>query len=202
MTQSSQQGAPVPDTAWLIRFANGDPEAARVLSARLGPRAFRFAYRLLGDQADAEDIAQEALLRLWRQAPRWRQDGPAEPATWLLRVVRNLAIDRLRQVRQHNRAPEGGATLEQLADPAPSALAQLAQKERTAALEDALRGLPDRQREAVVLRHLEELGNPDIAAIMDISVEAVESLLSRGRRTIRDQLAGRQSELGYDDDTG
>jgi len=202
MTQTAPPAGASSDGAWLVRFANGDPEAARVLSARLGPRAYGFAYRLLQDAAEAEDVAQEALLRLWRHAPEWRQDGPAQPATWLLRVVRNLCIDRMRRAGGQALVGDGHEVLEQVPASGPSAEAVLLAADRAAALEAALASLPERQRTAVTLRHLEEMANPQIAAVMDISVEAVESLIARGKRALGAHLAGRKPELGFEDDTG
>ena len=86
------------DEALLVLYANGDEQAARVLTQRLTPRVLGHAFRLLGDHAEAEDVAQEAMLRLWRIAPHWRQ-GEAKPTTWLYRVVANLCTDRLRKRR-------------------------------------------------------------------------------------------------------
>ena len=88
----------VDDHILLRRFAAGDDEAARVLTLRLTPRVFAHAMRLLGDRAEAEDVAQEAMLRLWRIAPEWRA-GEAKVSTWLYRVTANLATDRLRKRR-------------------------------------------------------------------------------------------------------
>jgi RNA polymerase sigma-70 factor (ECF subfamily) len=85
-------------------------------------------------------------------------------------------------------------------DGAPAALARLIETDRARALEAALQALPERQRQAVVLRHLEGLANPDIAEIMDIGVEAVESLVARGKRALTAVLAGRRDELGYEDE--
>ncbi|MEM8582302.1 MAG: sigma-70 family RNA polymerase sigma factor, partial [Pseudomonadota bacterium] len=180
MTQHAPQDTTISDTVWLVRFANGDPEAARVLTIRLAPRAYGLAHRMLGDRAEAEDIAQEAMLRLWQLAPKWQQDGPAQPATWLLRVVRNLCIDRLRRMPALGIAA-GSDALDTLPNQGPSAEMVLVRKDRALALNEALAKLPDRQREAIVLRHLEGCGNAEIAEIMDISIEAVESLLARGK---------------------
>jgi RNA polymerase sigma-70 factor, ECF subfamily len=182
------------DEALLVAFSNGDRGAARALTMRLTPRILGYSVRLLGDRAEADDVAQEAMLRLWRMAPDWRQ-GEAKVTTWLFRVVSNLCTDRLRKKR--------ALALEAIpepADDAPSVLASMAEAERQAALQTALAGLPERQRQAVVLRHIEGLANPEIAAVMDISVEAVESLTARGKRTLALALAGRRAELGYDDD--
>jgi RNA polymerase sigma-70 factor (ECF subfamily) len=182
------------DDALLVAFGNGEPAAARVLTARLAPRILGFAARMLGDRTEAEDVTQEAMLRLWRMAPDWRQ-GEARVSTWLFRVAANLCTDRLRGRR--------GVALDAIAEPPddrPGAAAQLQTAQRLAALDAALIALPDRQRQAVVLRHIEGLGNPEIAEIMDIGVEAVESLTARGKRALSEALTSRRGELGFGDD--
>lgn len=184
----------VSDETLLVLYGNGDRAAARMLTLRMGPLAFRVAQRMLGDRAEAEDLAQEALLRLWKIAPDWRT-GEAKVTTWLYRVVTNLATDRLRRRRGIglDEAPE-------LPDGAASAVEQMIDGDRAAALEAALAQLPARQRQAVVLRHLEGLSNPEISAAMEIGVEAVESLTARGKRALAAILAGRREELGYGHD--
>ncbi|MEQ9261041.1 MAG: RNA polymerase sigma factor [Roseovarius sp.] len=194
MTMAFDDPDSAPDAALLTLYANGDAEAARLLAARLLPRVLAHAERLLGSRAEAEDVAQEAMLRLWRIAPAWRQ-GEAQVSTWLYRVTANLCIDRLRRARPVplEEAPE-------IADGHAGPAARMQEAERATALKAALMRLPARQREAVVLRHMEELGNPEIAEIMETSVEAVESLLARGKRALAADLAGRRAELGYTDD--
>lgn len=184
----------ISDDALIVLYANGDGSAARLLTLRLTPRVFSHAYRMLGDHAEAEDVAQEALVRLWKIAPEWRQ-GEAKVTTWLYRVVANLCTDRLRKSRS--------VALDAVPEPeddVASAATRMQQRSRMDALQGALNALPDRQREAVVLRHIEGLGNPEIATIMDISVEAVESLTARGKRALAKALSGRREELGYTDD--
>lgn len=184
------------DDALLILFANGEQSAARDLTQRLAPRAFGVALRVLGDRAEAEDVAQEAMMRLWRMAPDW-QPGTAKVSTWLYRVTLNLCLD----IKRRRRG--GMARLDDVPDPpdpGESAAEHLQQVARADALQSALGALPDRQREAVVLRHLEGLSNPEIAEVMEISTEAVESLTARGKRALGRALAGRRDELGYSDD--
>lgn len=186
----------VPDEALLVLYANGDAAAARVLSLRLTPKTYGLAYRMLGDAAEAEDLAQEAMLRLWRIAPDWRS-GEAQVSTWLYRVVSNLATDRLRQRKRR------GPQLDEIAEPesgAPSAAETMQDRARSDALQKALNTLPERQKQAVILRHIEELANPEIAQVMDITTEAVESLTARGKRALAAALAGRRAELGYSDE--
>lgn len=186
----------VADEALLTLFANGDARAARTLTTRLAPMVLRVAQRMLGDAAEAEDVTQEAMLRLWRQAVDWRH-GEAKVSTWLYRVTANLCTDRLR--KRHGQAlnddvqPASEAT-------APTALADLQQKERLFALDAALQDLPDRQRCAVVLRHIEGLDNAEISKVLGVGVRAVESLIARGKRALKAALDGRRDELGYQDD--
>lgn len=180
------------DDALLARYAAGDAQAARVLVQRLAPPVLRLATRLLQDPAEAEDVVQEAMMRLWRMAPDW-QPGGARVSTWLHRVAANLATDRLR--RRRSVALDA---IDEPGDPAPGALDGLMQSDRMRALDHALALLPERQRVAVVLRHLEGLSNPEIAEAMGVGVEAVESLTARGKRALADRLAGRQDSLGYE----
>ena len=184
------------DDALLVRYAAGDASAASELAKRHGPRAMGLAFRMLNDRAEAEDVAQEALLRLWRIAPDW-EEGRAQVSTWLYRVVQNLCTDRLRKGRRARVGLEGIADPE---DPAPSAAQAMLMAARDAALQEALAALPERQRQTVVMRHIEGQANPEIAAQMDISVEAVESLTARGKRALARALAGRRAELGFEDE--
>ena len=188
--------AVVADEELVVLYANGDADAARVLALRVVPRLLGYAGRLLADRAEAEDIAQEAMLRLWRVAPDWRQ-GEAKVSTWLYRVVTNLCTDRLRARKRRQTD-----ALDQVAEPedsAPGVVAGLIEADRMAALTAALAQLPDRQREAVVLRHIEGLTNPEIAEILQIGVEAVESLTARGKRALTAALAGHRQALGYEE---
>jgi len=183
-----------PDEALLIAFGNGDRAAARILADRLMPRILGFASRMLGDRAEAEDVAQDAMLRLWRVADEWRQ-GEAKVSTWLYRVTANLCTDRIRRRRT--------VALDSVAEPPdgqPAVVAAMADRQRLEALNAALLELPERQRQAVVLRHIEGLSNPEIAEVLGIGVEAVESLTARGKRGLTAILSGRREELGYDDD--
>ncbi|MEM8730797.1 MAG: RNA polymerase sigma factor [Pseudomonadota bacterium] len=184
------------EAALLAAFADGDHAAAVTLTERLAPRAFGLAYRIIGDRAEAEDIAQEAMVRLWRMAPNW-EPGQAKVSTWLYRVVTNLCLDHRRR-----RAGRDGA-LEDAPEPVDEAKSvpdQMQDAARGAALQWALDQLPDRQRMAVVLRLLQDLPNPRIAEVMEISVEAVESLTARGKRTLTRLLEDRKEELGYEND--
>lgn len=190
--RAARDAARREDDALVARYAAGDQEAARLLVARHAPRVLALARRMLGDQAEAEDVTQEAFLRLWRQAPDWRP-GVASAGTWLHRVAANLCVDHLRRRRRLS-----GDDPPEIEDDTPSAAERMADADRSAALRGALDELPDRQRAAIVLRHYGEMANPEIAERLGVSVEAVESLLARGRRALARRLAPRRSQLGYE----
>ncbi|WP_170343798.1 RNA polymerase sigma factor [Ruegeria atlantica] len=180
------------DDALLRQFADGEAEAARILTDRLGPRCYSVALRMLGNRAEAEDVTQDAMMRLWQMAPNW-VSGQAKVSTWLYRVTLNLCVDIRRK-----KTPDRLSDVPEPEDGKASVVDRMQDEARKDALQSALAELPERQRQAVVLRHIEELPNPEIAGIMGISVEAVESLTARGKRSLTAILAGRREELGYE----
>lgn len=173
----------------------GTRQAARILMLRLTPRIFGLATRMLQDRTEAEDVTQETMLRLWKAAPEWRDMGAA-PGTWAYRVAANLCTDRLRRRREGPLEPEMEPE-----DDRPSADQCLQGQARAEALNQALATLPERQRLAVVLRHIEGSSNPEIAEILEISVDAVESLTARGKRALARALATQKEALGLIDGT-
>ena len=180
--------------ALLVAYANGTEEAAQILTDRLMPKIFSHAFYRTQNKAHAEDITQEALLRLWRIAPNWQKDN-AKVSTWLYRVVSNLCIDYLRrqQEEQLHLAEEPSDECQKMTDVMQDQL-------RANALYKALAKLPVRQREAVSMRHLEGMSNPEIADNLEVSIEAVESLIARGKRALSDSLQYQKLELGYQND--
>lgn len=173
-----------PDVELLQRVARGEEAAFRALIARKLPRIHALVLRLLGSAGDADDIAQEVLLRVWRHAGDWRP-GQARFNTWLHRVVLNLCYDRLRKRREVlvAEAPEQ-------VDPSLSADRSIQRDQTVQSVQAALARLPRRQREAIMLHSYQELSNIETAQVLEISVEALESLLSRARRNLRAQLGG------------
>lgn len=172
-----------PDEELVSRVAIGDQAAIRALAARKLPRLLALAGRMLGEASEAEDVAQEAMIRAWKQASSWRP-GPARFDTWLHRVALNLCYDRLRRRREvvTDKPPEQ-------TDDGPAPDRGLEARDVGRRVAAAMRALPDRQREAVTLCHYQELTNIEAAAAMGVSVEALESLLSRGRRALRAALS-------------
>ncbi|SAL71443.1 RNA polymerase sigma factor [Caballeronia peredens] len=173
-----------PDTALIARVGNREPGAVREIVARKLPRIVALAARMLGDRDEADDVAQEAFMRIWKIAPAWRP-GAARFDTWLHRVTLNLCYDRLRRHRESSVSDE----LPEQADLAPLPDERLDAAHASARMQQALATLPARQREALVLQYYQELPNAEAAALMGVSVEALESLLARARRNLRAALA-------------
>lgn len=171
------------DEVLVGRAGSGNREACRLLVERhIGP-IVAFATRVMGNQADGEEVAQEVFLRLWREARRWRP-GKASLSTWLHRVALNLCLDRLARRREQ---PMEGA--EEAADPAPGAAEMIEEEELGRHVNRELAKLPERQRVAITLCHYQGVGNREAAEVMGVSVDALESLLARGRRTLKRRLS-------------
>lgn len=180
------------DAALAARLAGRDAQALREVITRHAGALNRIAYRMVGDAHEAEDIVQEACLRLWDHAPQLAQRHPAgTPAGaalrlsgWLKRVVTNLAIDRLRAGRRI-----AGDEVPERADEAPLADACIETEQRAAATRALVLMLPERQRAAIVLTYYEELSNAAAAEAMDMNIKAFESLLHRARASLRQAFA-------------
>lgn len=167
------------DEELVRRVGLGDAAAVEALVASKLPRLLALARRMLGDAAEAEDVAQEVFVRIWRNAAAWRP-GRAAFDTWVYRVGLNLCHDRLRRRRELPMAQPPDRI-----DPGPAPDAGLEEAETGRRVEQALQSIAPRQREAIVLTYYQELSNAEAAAVMEIGVEALESLLSRGRRSLR-----------------
>jgi RNA polymerase sigma-70 factor (ECF subfamily) len=178
-----------PDAELLARIDGRESGAVREMVARKLPRLLALATRMLGDRDEASDVAQEVFVRIWKQASRW-QRGQARFDTWMHRVALNLCYDRLRRRQEVTL----GDDLPEPIDQAPLLEDQLDETARSERIAAALAALPARQREALVLQYYQELSNVEAAAVMGITVDALESLLSRARRTLRGRLAGERGE--------
>jgi RNA polymerase sigma-70 factor (ECF subfamily) len=171
-----------PDETLMLRVGTGDHAACRELVDRHLGRVVAFAGRMLGDRATAEDVAQEVFLRLWSHAQRWRPRG-ARLTTWLHRIALNLCLDCLAR-RRETPLDE----VEEPADPTPHPTVLLQEQNLSCQVEKALAELPGSQRIAITLCYYQGLRNSEAAEMMEISVEALESLLARGRRTLKSRL--------------
>lgn len=168
------------DEALMAQIRAGSQTAYRRLVNRHLKRTYALARRLTGNEAEAEDVVQDAFLQVWQRRTQWSDVGGARFTTWLYRVVVNRCID-------HKRRPVG-QDLEAVAEPsdsAPDAVSTIHRRQVAARLSDAQNKLTPQQRAAVTLFYYENLSNADIAAVMQISVGAVESLLKRARQQLR-----------------
>jgi RNA polymerase sigma-70 factor (ECF subfamily) len=184
-----------PDAELVRNAGAGDAKAAEALVRRHLPRMVALARRMLSDAAEAEDVAQEVFLRVWRDAPRWKP-GAAKFETWMHRVALNLCYDRLRRKRE-KADPDAGVNV---ADNAPSASEEWFARQRALRVNQALAQLPERQRAAIALVHYQEMSNIAAAEMLEVSVEALESLLARGRRALKAALADVAQDLMGDAD--
>ncbi|MGZ5889091.1 MAG: sigma-70 family RNA polymerase sigma factor [Hyphomicrobium sp.] len=182
------------DASLVAGAANGDAAAFRSLVDRHLSGVLAVARRMLRDDAEAEDVAQEALLRLWRSADGL-EVGPQGLRPWLRRVVSNLCVDRMRSGRRLMVVEE----VPDRAEPA-TQLTQMEARDVSHRVDAALKELPDRQRMALTLFHYEGLSQVEVGRIMGISDEAVESLLARARRNLKGALREEWRELLAEDE--
>ena len=188
------------DAALLASIAQGDQAAIRQMVSQKLPRILALATRMLGNRADAEEVAQETFVRLWQHAPNWRT-GEAKFDTWLHRVAMNLCYDKLRakpnfvlDISDDEAMLEAQNQVDVQMNPE----RQVNQTQQSDLVVSAFVKLPPRQREALILQYYQSLSNNEAASIMQISVDALESLLSRARRNLKTLLLqqGFEKEIG------
>lgn len=194
MTREKEKTARIidPDNELMKRVAKGDDEAFKLLFERHNRLAWSVIYRQLGNVPAAEDLVQEAFLRVYRAAPQY--EPSAKFSTWLYTVVTNLCLnykrdrarDRLRLVGSEEE--EGGNALEQLAAVEPDDHGDDETQKRTQAVREAIQSLPENQRMALILSRYEEKSYEEVAEILGVTVAAVKSLTSRARTTLKEKL--------------
>jgi RNA polymerase sigma-70 factor (ECF subfamily) len=169
------------DETLMLRIAKGEERAFRELAARYAVRATGLARRITGNAADAEEIVQEALLRVWVNAPRWRPQAAFR--TWFYRIVFNLCLNRKRRAPFYPLEAAGDPP-----DPALDASARMEKDEIRRRVAAAIAELPERQRAAIILTYENELGNAEAADVLGSTVSAFEALLIRAKRQLREKL--------------
>ena len=171
------------DESLICRIQEGSHEAFAALVDRHSNRFYRIAYRLVSSRDDAEDIVQEAFLKLWDRPNLWDPGKRTKFTTWFYRVVVNLCLD-LRKKKKLINLPEDIAFADE--NPGPDVLFDMHQKQ--AVLERFIHELPERQQLAVNLCFYEGLSNKEAAQIMGVKVKALQSLVMRAKTTLRSNV--------------
>jgi RNA polymerase sigma-70 factor, ECF subfamily len=174
--------------------ARRDAASFAELVQRYYKPVYRMVWRMMNGNAETEDVAQEAFIKLWANPAQIREAKALKG--WLMRVASNLAIDRLRKKPMADLDAIG-----EIADPSQETKSGNDEKAAARRVDRAIAALPERQRLAITLVYFEGMSNIAAASVMEISVDAIESLLARGRRTLKETLAddwrGLLEELGY-----
>jgi RNA polymerase sigma-70 factor (ECF subfamily) len=193
---SAQLALRDPDIRLMLRVRADEPGAFEELVARFQHRLVAVMHHLVGNLEEAEDLAQEVFLRVYRARQKYRPRSKF--ATWLFTIANNLALNSLRarqrkpaaQLRLSESGPLGPRPAEQMVrDPGSGPMQRIQREELAALIRQALDGLNERQRVAVVLNKFEDMNYAEIATVMNLTVKAVKSLLSRARMNLRDLLA-------------
>lgn len=182
MTNAAASQSQVADLSLLQQVKDGDQQAFGVLVGELYPAVYRAAMRVLRHEQEAEDVAQDVFLKIWNDPPDLRAD--ANLKAWSARVATNGAIDRFRKKK-----PDVSDELPDQVDPAASADGAMQADEAAEAVQEAIDHLPERQRLALVLTYYQGLPNKEAAELLDVSVDALESLLARARRALKATLS-------------
>jgi RNA polymerase sigma-70 factor, ECF subfamily len=189
-------GPPDPDAALMLRVKRGDRDAFVTLVERHRQAVFNLVARILRDETEAEDVAQNVFIQVHRSAARYQPS--AKFTTWLFTIARNLCLNEIRRRARHpadsiDAAPDAGEELparqfEDVKAAAPDAAAL--QRELARKVEEALAALPENQRTAILLFQREELSYEEIAEVLGGSLSSVKSLIFRARETLKDRLKG------------
>jgi len=176
------------------RCKQGDLAAFNELVKKYEKQVYNFAYRLTGNYDDANDIAQEAFLRVYNAIGSFR--GDASFTTWLFRITTNVFLDDRKRARAHPHASldeymelDESSVARQIEDPSPSPEAITEEKERAQILQNAIQGLPDYQRAMVSLYHTQQKSYEEIAEMMDLPIGTVKSRLNRARLALKEKLS-------------
>jgi RNA polymerase sigma-70 factor, ECF subfamily len=176
---------PEPEVGWMVRIRDGDMEAFRLLVEMHQARVIGTISKMLGSEAEAEDLAQQVFIRVWKSAPRYQPT--AKFTTWLFRITRNLVFNELRRKRHFADQPEDAPEPVERSEREPDRV--LLDEELQRAIQEAINQLPESQRIAIILRRYEELPYEEIAKVMGTTVPAVKSILFRARAELRERLA-------------
>lgn len=184
----------LPDDKILIqRCKEGDLDSFNELVARYEKRVFNFAYRMAGNWDDANDVAQEAFIRVFNSIGTFR--GDANFATWLYRIVTNVYLDERKRAKAHMQTSleeyielDENSVARQIEDDGPTPEESVEGKERNQLLQKAIESLPEYQRMMVILYHTQCKSYEEIAQIMNLPIGTVKSRLNRARLALKEKL--------------
>lgn len=180
----------ITDEDLMAQIAGGNRQAFQALAQRHMNLLYAVAFRMFPQRADAEDIVQEALVRIWSKAHLWKAGTGAAVSTWIYRLAYNLCIDHKRRAGMHTVALD-----ERQEDPSQGPDRNMQSNETGVIVREALQRLPERQRAALVLCHYQGLSNAEAAEVMGTSVKGVEALLVRARQALKKDLSGYKGVL-------
>lgn len=179
------------DESLMVLVQQGDHKAFSALVRRHADRFYATAYRFCGHTENAEDIVQNAFIKLWHNADQWDPDRGARFTTWFTRIVINAAHDHNRRAKRHAGATLFDEALHSLGIRAAAQDVVMEQKDEAQRIEQAIQALPTRQKEALNLCFYEDFSNKEAAACMEVSIKALESLLMRAKTTLKAKLRER-----------
>ena len=188
VTDSPHEASGSDEDAILMgRIASGDEESFRLLVERHQGLVIGTVVRMIGS-SEAEDLAQQVFLSVWKSAPRWRPE--AKVTTWLLTITKRLVFNESRRRTRSRLLPQsrGEESLPEHPDKAPSPAGLLLERELHESIESALAALPEKERLAVVLRQQQGMPYEEIAAVLGMSLPGVKSLLFRARSSLKERL--------------
>jgi len=182
------------DAALMLRVKQGDAAAFEQLVDKYKQPVINLLYRTLRDLSEAEDLAQNVFVQVFKSADRYRVE--AKFTTWLFTIARNLSLNELRRRSRHPADsldaaadPESDSPAQQFEDRRnPSAPERLLQEELVAKIEEALASLPENQRTAILLFREKDLSYEEISEVLGCSLSATKSLIHRGRETLKQKL--------------
>jgi RNA polymerase sigma-70 factor, ECF subfamily len=180
------------DDTLMINYAEGDENALRILVERWERPVFAFLVRMLGSAEEAEDLCQDTFMNLIKASERYQPDGKFQ--SWLFRIAGNKARSRLRRRKILRWLPLSGEHAE-TPTPGPDALKVLAEEDEQRIVREAVSRLPQRQREALILKQYQEMSYQEIADTMGTSVSSVQMLLHRAMTALRGNLKSRRDEI-------
>jgi len=187
-TSNETRNSEKTDEELMQAVCMGDRSAYQALVKQHIKSISHYAFRLLGNTKDTEDITQEVFLRLWTNAQKWNAQK-SKLTTWLHRITHNLCVDHL---RKHGRVQTQDTFDEEAADSATESGGSFDESnEQLQEMRAAMNALPESQRSALSLCHYQGFSNKEAAAIMDISVKALESAIARAKRSLREQLTNK-----------